>query len=84
MTVTIPNELESFVQAKLKSGAFDTPEAVVVAALTSWQGEDLFQSMDRSKVDQLLLEAIDSPRMAWNEATVDQVIDSLRKKHATW
>ena len=82
MTVTIPDELESFVQAKLTSGAFNTPEAVVAAALASWQGEDLLHSMDRGKVEQLLLEAIDSPRVAWSEASVDRIIHSLREKHS--
>ena len=83
MTITIPSELEEFVQAKLHSGEFDSPEAVVAAALTAWQGEDVLHSMDRGEVERLLLEAIDSPRVPWSEANVGRIVDRLREKHGT-
>jgi Arc/MetJ-type ribon-helix-helix transcriptional regulator len=73
MTVTIPDELESFVQAKLRAGGFDSPEAVVVAALTAWQGEELLHSTDRKEIEGLLLEAIDSPRIPWDDRNVDRL-----------
>jgi Arc/MetJ-type ribon-helix-helix transcriptional regulator len=82
MTVTIPNELEPFVQAKLKAGGFDSPEAVVAAALAAWQGEDVLHSMDRTEVERLLLAAIDSPRVPWSETSVDQIVEGLRSKNS--
>ena len=81
MTITIPDELEPFVQAKVNSGEFDNPGAVVAAALTAWQGEEVLQSMDRNEVERLLLEAIDSPRVPWSDANVDRIIEGLREKH---
>ena len=81
MTITIPSELEEFVKAKLQSCEFDSPEAVVAAALTAWQGEDVLHSMDRGEVERLLLEAIDSPRVPWSEANVDGIVNRLREKH---
>jgi hypothetical protein len=33
------------------------------------------------ELEQLLLEAIDSPRIPWEEANFDRVIASLREKH---
>ena len=81
MTITIPHELEEFVQAKLHSGEFDSPEAVVAAALTAWQGEDVLHAMDRGEVERHLLEAIDTPRVPWSEANVDRIVDRLREKH---
>ena len=83
MTITIPSELEEFVKAKLQSCEFDSPEAVVAAALTAWQGEDVLHFMDRGEVERLLLEAIDSPRVPWSEANVDRIVDRLREKHGT-
>lgn len=34
--------------------------------------------MDRGQVEQLLLEAIHSPRIPWDEANIDRIIESLR------
>jgi len=68
MTVTIPEELDEFVRAKLTSGGFESPAAVVAAALTAWQGQEVYRSIDRDEVGQLLLQAIDSPRVPWDEA----------------
>lgn len=81
MTVTIPEELDEFVRAKLQAGGFESPAAVVAAALTAWQGQEVYRTMDRGAVEQLLLEAIDSPRIPWNDENFDQVIESLRAKH---
>ena len=81
MTITIPNELDEFVRAKLQAGGFENPAAVVTAALTAWQGEEVFHAMDRGEVEQLLLEAIDSPRIPWDEANFDRIIESLQEKH---
>ena len=82
MTITIPDELDEFVRAKLQAGGFENPAAVVTAALTAWQGQEVFRGMDRDEVEQLLIEAIDSPRIPWDEANFDRIIASLREKHA--
>ncbi len=81
MTITIPDELDDFVRAKLQAGGFENPAAVVTAALTAWQGEEVFHAVDHGEVEQLLLEAIDSPRIPWDEANFDRIIESLREKH---
>ncbi len=81
MTITIPDELDEFVRAKLQVGGFENPAAVVTAALTAWQGEEVFHDMDRGEVEHLLLEVIDSPRIPWDEANFDRIIESLRDKH---
>lgn len=82
MTITIPDELDEFVRAKLQAGGFENPTAVVAAALTAWQGQEVYRDMDRDEVEHLLLEAIDSPRIPWDEANFDRIIESLREKHA--
>lgn len=81
VTVTIPEELNEFVRAKMHAGEFDTPEAVVVAALTAWQGQEVYGALDGNEVKQRLLEAIDSSRISWNEANFDRIIETLREKH---
>lgn len=81
MTITIPNEMDEFVRAKLQAGGFENPAEVVTAALTAWQGEEVFHAMDRGEVERLLLAAIDSPRIPWDEANFDRIIESLREKH---
>ena len=53
----------------------------MTAALTAWQGQDVYRDMDRDEVEHLLLEAIDSPRIPWDEANFDRIIESLREKH---
>ena len=82
MTITIPDELDEFVRAKLQAGEFENPAAVVTAALSAWQGQEVYRDMDRDEVEQLLMEAIDSPRIPWDEANFDRIIESLREKHA--
>jgi putative addiction module CopG family antidote len=81
MTITIPEELDEFVRAKLDAGGFENPSEVVTAALTAWQGQEVYRAMDRGEMEQLLLEAIDSPRIPWDEANFDRIIESLRVKH---
>jgi Arc/MetJ-type ribon-helix-helix transcriptional regulator len=81
MTVTIPTELDEFVNEKLQTGAFDSATDVVAAALSAWQAQEVFRSMDQAVVESALLEAIDSPRIPWEEENLDQIIESLRKKH---
>ncbi len=81
MTITIPDELDEFVRAKLQAGGFESPAAVVVAAIAAWQGQEVFRAMDRDQVEHLLLEAIDSPRIPWDEGNFDRIIESLREKH---
>ena len=81
MTITIPDELDEFVRAKLQAGGFESPAAVVTAALAAWQGQEVYRAMDRGEVEHLLLEAIDSPRIPWDEANFDRIIESLREKH---
>jgi Arc/MetJ-type ribon-helix-helix transcriptional regulator len=81
MTITIPDELDDFVRAKLQVGGFESPAEVVTAALAAWQGQEVYRAMDRNEVEQLLLEAIDSPRIPWDEANFDRIIESLREKH---
>ena len=81
MNITIPDELDEFVRAKLQAGGFESPAAVVTAALNAWQGEEVFHAMDRGEVEHLLLEAIESPRIPWDEANFDRIIESLREKH---
>ena len=81
MTITIPDELDDFVRAKLQAGGFESPAAVVTAALTAWQGQELYRAVDRDEVERLLLEAIDSPRIPWDESNFDRIIESLREKH---
>lgn len=83
MTITIPDELDEFVRAKLQAGGFDSPAEVVAAALTAWQGQDVYRTMDRAEVEHLLLEAIDSPRIPWDEGNLDRIIESLREKYGT-
>jgi Arc/MetJ-type ribon-helix-helix transcriptional regulator len=83
MTITIPDELDEFVRAKCKPGEFESPAAVVAAALAAWQGREVFRDVDRDKVEQLLLEAIRSPRIPWDEGNFDRIIESLREKHGT-
>lgn len=82
MTVTIPDELVEFIHAKLRTGGFENPSEVVAAALTAWKGKEFYRSLDGVEVEQLLLEAIDSPRLRWDEANFDQIIESQRQKHA--
>ena len=48
---------------------------------TAWQGQDVYHSLDRDEVEHLLLEAIDSPRIPWDESNLDRIIESLRGKH---
>ena len=81
MTITIPNELDDFVRAKMQAGEFESPAAVVTAALTAWQGQEVFRAMDRDEVERQLLDVIDSPRIPWDEANFDRIIESLREKH---
>ena len=81
MTITIPDELDEFVRAKLQAGGFENPAEVVAAALTAWQGQEVYRNMDRADVEHLLLEAIDSPRIPWDEANFGRIIESLRDKH---
>ena len=81
MTITIPDELDEFVRAKLHAGGFENPAAVVTAALAAWQGQEVYRDMDRNEVEHLLLEAIDSPRIPWDGANFDRIIESLREKH---
>ena len=81
MTITIPDELDEFVRAKLDAGGFENPAEVVAAALSAWQGQEVYRAMDHGEVEQLLLEAIDSPRIPWDEANFDRIIESLRVKH---
>ena len=81
MTITIPDELDEFVRAKLQAGEFESPAAVVTAALSAWQGQEVFRTMDRDAVERQLLGAIDSPRIPWDEANFDRIIESLRAKH---
>ena len=81
MTITIPNELDDFVRAKMEAGEFESPAAVVTAALTAWQGQEVFRAMDRDEVERQLLDAINSPRIPWDEANFDRIIESLRGKH---
>jgi Arc/MetJ-type ribon-helix-helix transcriptional regulator len=83
MTITIPEELDEFVRAKLQAGGFESPAAVVVAALAAWQGQEVCHALDRDALEQLLLEAIDTPRIPWDEANFDRIIESLREKHGT-
>ena len=45
MTITIPNELDDFVRAKLHEGGFESPSAVVTATLAAWQEEELKSSL---------------------------------------
>ena len=68
-------------RAKLQTGEFESPAAVVTAALTAWQGQEVYRAMDRDEVEQLLLEASDSPRIPSDEANFDRIIESLREKH---
>jgi len=82
MTITIPEDLGEFVRAKLQAGGFESPAAVVAAALTAWQGQEVCHAMDRNQLEQLLLEAIDTPRIPWDESNFDRIIESLREKHA--
>ena len=77
MTITIPDELDEFVRAKLDAGGFENPAAVVTEALDAWKGQEVFRAMDRDGVEHLLLEAIDSPRIPWDEANFDRIIESL-------
>ena len=81
MTITIPDELDEFVRAKLQAGGFESPAEVVTAALAAWQGQEVYRALDRGEVEQLLMEAIDSPRIPWDEANFDRIIESLREKH---
>lgn len=81
MTITIPDELDSFVQGKLRGGDFESPAAVVSAALAAWEGQEVHQAMDHGAVESLLLEAIDSPRLPWDEATFERMIAALRGKY---
>lgn len=53
----------------------------MTAALTAWQGQDVYRAMDRDEVEHLLLEAIDSPRIPWDEANFERIIESLREKY---
>ncbi|MEO8353239.1 MAG: hypothetical protein ABI680_16040 [Chthoniobacteraceae bacterium] len=82
MTITIPDELDEFVRAKLQAGGFENPAEVVIAALTAWQGQEVYRALDRGEVEQQLLEPIDSPRIPWDEANFDRIIESLREKHS--
>ena len=82
MTITIPDELEEFVQAKLAAGGFQNPAEVVAAALAAWQGQDLGRTLDRTEVERLLLDAIDSRRIPWEEANLDRIVESLRGQHS--
>jgi len=66
MTITIPDELDEFVRGKLQAGGFSSPSDVVTAALAAWQGQEVYQAMDRSEVEKQLLGAIDSPRIPLN------------------
>jgi Arc/MetJ-type ribon-helix-helix transcriptional regulator len=77
MTITIPDELDEFVRAKLQAGGFASPDAVVTAALAAWQGQEVCQTIDRGELEQLLLAAIDSPRIPWDTGNFDRIIDSL-------
>ena len=83
MAITIPSDLEPFVEAKLKSGEFDSADAVFASALTAWQGEEVFRSVDRNEVEQMLLEAMDSPRIEWNQPNVDRILEGLREKYGS-
>ncbi len=64
----------------MQAGELETPEAVVVAALTAWQGEEVYRALDRAEVEQALLDAIESPRIPWDEANFDRIIEALREK----
>ena len=57
MTITIPDELDEFVRMKLRGGEFESPGAVVSAALAAWQGQEIYHAMDRAALEGLLLES---------------------------
>ena len=73
--------MSEFVRAKMQAGELESPEAVVVAALTAWQGEEVYRSLDRTEVERALLDAIESPRIPWDETNFDGIIEALRRKH---
>ena len=82
MTITILDEMEEFIQAKLEAGGFQNPAEVVTAALAAWQGQDLGRTLDHTEVERLLLDAIDSRRIPWEEANLDRIVESLRGQHS--
>lgn len=81
MTITLSDEFDDFVHSKLQTGHFENQAAVVAAALTAWQGDEVFRGMDRDETERLLLEAIDSPRIFWDDANLEEIVASLREKH---
>lgn len=74
MEITIPEELQEFVKAKLEAGAFESPTAVIAAALIAWQARETYGAAIRDVEGHLLLKAIDSTRIPWDEATLDCII----------
>ncbi len=81
MTVTLPKEIEEFVQTKLSTGSYENADEVVFAALRNWQGEEMLTQYDQDEVEALLLEAIDSPRSPWRREELDEIIERLRAKY---
>ena len=63
MTITSPEALGEFVRAKLAGGGFDSPSAVVAAALTAWQGQEVYDALQHDEVEHLLVQAINTPRI---------------------
>jgi putative addiction module CopG family antidote len=81
MTVTLPKEIEDFVQAKVSSGGYEKADDVVLAALRNWQGEETLAQYDQDELEAWLLEAADSPRSPWRREELDAIMERLRAKY---
>jgi len=88
MNVSITPELEAFVQAKVKSGMYQSASELFREALRLLADRDEERRKRIEAMDRFIQEGIDSgargefcdPDEVWAE--LDQIIDSAEQKHA--
>jgi antitoxin ParD1/3/4 len=60
MTISLPEDLESFIHAKVRSGEFASEDAAIAEAVRLLRQRDQDQSAERKRVESLLLQGLDS------------------------
>jgi len=61
MTVTLPKELESFVEQKVRAGDFRDASEVICEAVRQWSEQQNDWSQDSPELKSFLLEAVRGP-----------------------
>ena len=75
MEISLPVELEAFVQAKVRSGRYADPSDVIRTALRQMESQGEYES---PALEAALLEGIRSPHQPYSKATLDRVRSNAR------